>query len=394
MPSFVEIPDCWRSRLFGALLALAGLGMALVTLPWLTAREPFSLQDFVEYWGAGRLNAHGDNPYDPDLLFQQEREVSPELTNAIMMWNPPWTLAIAMPFGLLPARIGLVLWLGLQLSLILVSADFLWRYYGGETPQRWMAWLVSLSFVPTFMVLRFGQISPLVLLGMTGFLVCERNKLWGWAGACVVLAAVKPHVVILFGFAVLLWAWDRRRPWIIFGGAVALVLLTAIPLACNAHVLDQYREALGRRPPEMLSPTIGSLLRLAFGLDQLWLQYVPLSLGLVWLWVHWRRRRETWQWAEQTPVLLMASFLTASYGAWQFDLVVLLIPVIQASVWISQQRHPGTIGFALTALFGFDALALALMNIRWSEQYWHVWMTPMILCSYLALRKQAALVGC
>src|ERR1700758_2168136 len=55
--------------------------------------------DFVEYWAAGRLNAHGENPYDPAKLFPLEKGAgrttlpldSAGNETAVMMWNPPWT---------------------------------------------------------------------------------------------------------------------------------------------------------------------------------------------------------------------------------------------------------------------------------------------------------------
>jgi hypothetical protein len=32
-------------------------------------------------------------------------------------------------------------------------------------------------------------------------------------------------------------------------------------------------------------------------------------------------------------------------------------------------------------------MAFFLMNVRYTDQYWHVWMTPMILYCYLSLRR-------
>src|SRR2546425_7820696 len=88
------------------LLVWFGLAVGVVVLGWQLTHllaNPFVLppDDFVEYWAAGRLNASGENPYDPDRLVPLERETGRDVDEAGMMWNPPWTLTLAMPFGLL-----------------------------------------------------------------------------------------------------------------------------------------------------------------------------------------------------------------------------------------------------------------------------------------------------
>ncbi len=368
-------------------LAVVTAGLGLLAFHQVVDLTAVSVQDYVEYWAAGRLNAHGVNPYDPDALYRQELQASPALTEAIMMWNPPWTLTVAMPFGLLLARAGFLAWTFLNLSVILVCADWLWGYFGGPARRRWLAWAVCLLFAPTFFVLRMGQITPLVLLGLVGFLYFEQRGRMALAGAAAALAAVKPHLALFVALALLLWAVERRRWSVLAGGGLMLAALTAIPLACNPQVLHQYQQAMTQSPPRMLSPTLGALLRLGFGLDKLWLQYVPTALGLVWFAIHWLKNHRQWVWSSQVSVLLLASFLAASYGAWPFDLVVLLIPVLQLTTWLARPERARDIGFALTVFLGFDILAFSLMNVRYTDQYWHVWMTPMILYCYLSLRR-------
>jgi hypothetical protein len=379
---------------FAGIVLLAAIGLAAMGARWLADPANVSLEDFVEYWAAGRANARGENPYSADVVFGYEKQVSPDLTEAIMMWNPPWTLTAAMPFGLLPARVGHLPWLLMHLVILVGCGDWLWRYYGAPARYRWVAWVVTLGFVPSFFVLRMGQISPVILLGVVGFLHFERRGQWACAGAAVALAAVKPHLVYLLAAALILWTLERRRWALLVGGSVALLALMILPLVANPHVLDQYRYAMTHQPPQMLSPTLGALLRLAFGLEHLWLQFVPQVFGLAWLGIYWLRHRKSWRWAEQTPVLLLTSFLTTSYGAWPFDLVVLLIPVMQAAAWVFANREQGMLGFALLTLGAFDVLALSLMNVHWSHQYWYVWMTPMLIFSYLVLRKQALAPTC
>lgn len=378
------------ARGLGVGLVVVGLLAALVwVLHERGALPRADLQDFVEYWAAGRLNARGANPYDAADLYAQERAVSPGLTEAIMMWNPPWMLSLAMPFGLLPAHAAYWLWLAGQLAAVLYSADWLWRFFGGPARRRWLAWLVCLGFIPTLFLLRMGQVSGFVLLGVVLFLRFQAQGRDACAGAAMVLAALKPHLLVPFGAAVVLWAVRGRR-WHVFAGAAgALVALSVAPVLCNPDVFDQYREAMAHRTPEMMSPTLGSVLRLLLGPERLWLQFVPPVLGIVWAVDHWRRRSRAWDWRTEAPVLVLVSFLVAPYGAWPFDVVVLLVAVIRAAADVVAQRDVARAAFGVTVLVGFDVAAWLLRNVHYTQYYWYAWTTPLLLYAYLVLRRPA-----
>jgi hypothetical protein len=374
-------------------MSVVGIGFVAILLPiagrWLADPANASLQDFVEYWAAGRANLSGENPYDARTIYRYEQSASPELTDAIMMWNPPWTLTIAMPFAVLPARIAFVIWVLLHFLIVVSCADWLWRCYGGDEGSLWLAWLIAILFVPTFFVLRMGQITPVLLLASVGFLWAIRQNRDVWAGVFLSLTAVKPHLLYLFVAAAVIGAVWGRRWQLLLVFFTALAMLTAIPLIFNPHVLSQYHFALTHQPPQMLSPTLGALLRLAFGTEKLWLQYVPVILGFVWLGLHAYKHRPRWSWAEQMPLLILVSLLTTNYGAWPFDLVVLLVPVIQVAARISaaSEERDSRVIFAMIVLCSFDVLALMTMNVHWAHQYWHVWMTPMLLLAYVSLRR-------
>jgi len=235
-------PSRLRPLLLGAAL-IAALGF----IGWKGSQllsDPSILRpdDYVEYWAAGRLNADGLNPYDGTLLLPLERDAGRDTDEPVMMWNPPWTLSLAMPVGLLPARAGQLLWLLVSFVLVVGSADQLWRLYGGPTDRRWVSWLLALTFLPTLFVLQAGQIGPFILVGVAGFLVFHRARLPWLAGACAALMAIKPHLVYLFWIA--LAGWVLRRPLpdrakVIAGGLAAGLVATLIPLACNHDVLGQ-----------------------------------------------------------------------------------------------------------------------------------------------------------
>jgi hypothetical protein len=348
------------------------------------------LGDFIAYWSAGRVNALGENPYSWEVLLPLQQDLGWPESFPNMMYYPPWTLALVMPFGVLPFSLSRLLWLVLHLGLVVGCTDWLWRYYGAPPKYRLWAWVLALAFVPTLIVLRMGQIGPLLLLGIVAFLYLEKRSLDWWAGAVLVLPAIKPQLVYLFGLALLLWAVDRRRWRVLLGGVLALLAAVGIAMLTNPQVLNQYRYALTNPPSGNITPTIGAFLRLAFGEDQTWLQFVPTGIGLIWFPFYWLRHRRTWAWEEQAPVLLLVSFLTTSYGAWVFDLVILLVPMLQTAVWAFSRGERRVVHLALSCYLAINGVALA-MNLGEASYPAFIWMTPALFLSYLALRRRCRL---
>jgi hypothetical protein len=377
-------------------LALAALLLFQQLGRLLADRSIMPPDDFVEYWAAGRLNLHGQDPYKAENLLPLEREAGRESfpldpsghESAIMMWNPPWTLTFVMPLGLLDARIGQLLWLLGNLAIILFCADWVWRYYRGPSAYRWLSWALALTFIPTMMVLRAGQIGPLILLGIVGFLHFEKQGRLFLAGAACVLIAIKPHLLFLFWIALALWAIEGRRWRVLIGGILTGLVATAIPIFFNPEICQQYWFALTHHPPEeWVSLTIGSILRLLLGENLFWLQIVPAIPALIWFGFHWRKHHAAWAWSEQMPLLTLVSFLTTFYGAWPFDLVVLLLPVIQAAVWAVEEKRLRTVALAMYLVIDLTALSLILVGVT---SIWFIWMTPALLLCYLSLRAYRA----
>src|SRR5262245_966528 len=186
-----------RPWLLGAasLVACSCLMFSLSRMSLFSSRMP--LNDFVQYWAAGRLNLRGENPYDPARLEELERAAGRE-ADVLPMYNPPWTLAIVMPFGMLPANLAYLFWMASALAALGYSAATLWRYYDGPTDQLGAAMILTLTFVPTFLALLLAQISPFLLLGIVLFLQSERRGRPALAGAALVLLAIKPHICYLF----------------------------------------------------------------------------------------------------------------------------------------------------------------------------------------------------
>jgi hypothetical protein len=117
-----------------------------------------------------------------------------------------------------------------------------------------------------------------------------------------------------------------------------------------------------------------------------WLPFVPVLPGLAWLAWYWRRQAANWNWDRCLPALLFASLLTAPYGAWPFDLVLLLPAVFQAALALRGSPSGRRI-LALAAYASFNLLAI-LQLLAGAPYFWFLWMTPALLGIYLVLRAE------
>jgi hypothetical protein len=308
----------------------------------------------------------------------------------MMMWNPPWTLTFVMPLGAMPFRLARGIWMLSQLAITLGSAVALWRHYRGPPAGEPVVVVLACLFAPLLLSLKYGQISPLVLLGVVGFLIALRHRRDTLAGAFLVLVSVKPHLVYAVWPAVLVWtAWSGR--WRVLAGlAIAGLIAVALPAAVNPDVYNQYHQLTTNPPPsgenfrnihEWESPTFGWQLRLIFGKEHFWLQYVPPAIGVVWVGWYLRRKLRRWDWDEAMPVLLLVSVCAAAYGAWPADSLVLLPAVVAAAANLAVDPNSRRIRLGGIAFLGLGILTLLIERGPTTEPY--VWVPPLYLAAYL-----------
>jgi hypothetical protein len=374
--------------LAGLAIASAGLGLQLASS---SRGLQLPLYDFAEYWAAGRLLWRGENPYDPALVGQLEAELGRD-GEPLLMWNPPWTLPFVLPFGLLPPGLAHILWLLASFATILAAADVGWRLYGGSPERRGIAWVLAITFVPTFLTLYLGQIAALPLAGAVLFLHFERRGQYLLAGACTLLMAVKPHLFSVFWLALLFWSPGRRRWRVLAGAGVAVSVATLTAMIFAPAVLSQYRDVLTNTPPvQYRSPTAGTVIRLLFGENRFGLQFMAIVPGFVWFAYEWHRHRLQWDWGLRLPSLLFASLLTAPYGAWPFDLVVLLIPMLRVAADTSGSVGRGVVPASLYVAANVVSGVFVLATV---DFFWWIWLAPALALAYAAaLRKPRALAG-
>ncbi len=410
-------------------LAVAALALVLAAGGWLFAPhfdDARSLRpiDYMEYWSAGRATLNGQNPYDGGVLYPMQLDIQkhhPEpFGDPIMMWNPPWALPLAMPLGLAHWRVGQLAWFTLNAVGFLLAARLLWRVYGGPPARPWVPVAVAFAFGPTVFQLMLLNITGFVYLGLVGFVwllsrphppAPSPNRRGGemqpssppspvrgggrgvgsiyLAGCLAALTAIKPHLFVPFAVVLALETLRGQRVWrATVAGGLILVAFALLPLLWNPDVWAQYRAATAEESSathyttrDWNHPTLGHQLREALPGRPFATLFLPLAVGVPLVAAYWWARRHTWNWTDELPRLILASLILTPYGAWGCDLVVLTIPLLQATAWLASDRRKH-----LWAAFGTAFLvlnALAYLRLQDAGSMGNPWITPAVAVGYV-----------
>lgn len=385
-----------RKQLFRRIVLWVLLILSLLLLirliPTLTSSSTIRADDFVRFWAGAKLTFVGQNPFDPTNISRLQAEAGMTSTGdgiTSIILNPPWALSFFLPFGVLSYPVSRLIWLLISIVLVVICASSLWHFYDGLPNQKWIAWVVAIIFAPTISVLEKGQIAPLILISIVGFIYFveyRHNDLA--AGAILAFATTKPQIVYIFGLAALIWV-IQQRSWLIFvGTGVTTVLLTVLPMIFNPSIIQQYLTAMQTyQTAEWATPTFGSYLRFfLFGTNAVWPQFLPVIIGILWFIFFWRKHALSWSWVERQPIMLLVSLLTAPY-AWTYDYVILLPAVVQAAVWLLNERKLWSTYLLVGMFVGISLLDLVL-HMKQSD-FWFIWLAPAILIWYLLVRKNS-----
>ncbi len=373
------------------LVAVAAIFAAVLFVRTMPSGRLFKPFDYVQYWAAARLTLAGQNTYDPELLRPLEVEAGWETeTRALMMWNPPWAIPLVLPLGAISPGSGQLAWFALQLAAMLISADLLWRMFGGAPDRRWIAWLATLTFAPTAFLLVMGQISGLLLLGYVGFIAAIRAGRPGWAGCAAALTAIKPHLFALFAVVIALESLrDRKTRRAACVGLAVLIAASLAPMIWAPDVWSNYLAATRRPPSETFvtveqwrHPTPGFYLRQLIPGEPFAAQFVPLAIATGVVPIYWFVRRRDWNWSVEAPRLALACALTACYGAWAFDLVLLLPAVIWSAVRLANSRRPALIVAFATVYLLLNGWCVSTLMDALSQE--NPWIAPAVLAGFLS----------
>ncbi len=374
-----------NSRLIRGVL----VGTLLLGCAWLAQDVRLPVSDSVEYWAAARLALDHQNPYNAEALLALEREAGYSRKSPLVMWNPPWILPVLLPLAVFSYPAAEKLWLVLGCASVALSVSLLWRLYGRTRYPSPAAGLLIAIFTPLLVGLAIGQVGPLVLLGITGFLWFERKQRFGLAGVSLFFLALKPHLVFLLWIALGFWTVKKRNGRTLSGLLATVVAVSLVTVASTPRAFGQYYNFWIHHPVRWSEfPTVPGILGHLTGSQSVVLVLIPPALASLWLMGHWARYRGQWNWQDELPILLVVSLVASPY-AWFFDGVILLpalIQIITIPLWKKNWR-------VLMVAYAATNLAVVLLIATGKNLFWYAWVAPMWLVLYLGSRRLAGNAG-
>jgi len=332
-------------------------------------------RDFISYWAAGRQLVHGANPYDLQAVARLELAAGREADQPLLaMRNPPVAFFLAYPLGLVSPKTGLILWLLVLLGGLSLSILMVWIL--NRRPDNRFH-LLGYLFAPALACLMAAQFGIFLLLGLTLFLFSYRSRPL-FAGAVLLLCALKPHLFVPLGIVLILWAVSRRNYAIPAGFAAALLASCAFAFYLDPHAWAQYSYMIhaGGALNEAV-PALSVSFRFLIDRNALWLQFLPQAAVCLWVLWYFFTRRDRWDWMDHGLLVLLVSCMCAPYS-WFTDEAVLL-PAVLFGLYRAVEAGRSLLPLACIA---GAALIEVLVNVPLTSTHF-MWTTPAWLAWYL-----------
>ncbi|MCB0336331.1 MAG: hypothetical protein KDD62_08490 [Bdellovibrionales bacterium] len=357
----------WLSLDLRKLIITFLIWLGFVGLWYLNALKHVGTLDFLQYWAALKLLLTQANPYSEVqlLAIQQAYWVEP-LPFAIVLYCPPLIFPALLLLAFLPSfEWAAAVWNASALFCLYLCVNRLICDAGASRTLYRRTLVFSVSFLPIYTLLYYGQVSHLLLIGLLPALgalsaPAEQSKNSILIGSGLALTFLKPHLLYIL-YPVLGFIFLKRRSWgVLSSWILCLTLLSVIPSFLNQNIWSNYLDFMTQPPIAWKTPTIGFWLQYMNGDTGMWSRMV-FPLGLLFILALVGKNYFSY-FGEKNAVLLLLplTLITSPYG-WLFD-QVLLLPLL---IPLLAQR---ALFYVLMILNGF----LVLIPNDWGQEY-YVW---------------------
>ena len=364
-------------RLAAAALVAVGALLVVGIVVFGLARNAADSKDYLQYWAAEQLLAHGGNPYDLPATLAVEQSAGFKHDSPLISLSPPVAFFFGLPLAWMQANTGLMAWMLLSIACMLASVRLVWLLEG-RPESRYH--LIGVFFPPALRCLMAGQLGIFFLLEIALFLYLQEKRPY-WAGAALVFLALKPHLFLVCFLVLLLWSIARRQLRVLAGFFTALGVSCALTLALDRHVWAQYGQMMHSSGiMNDFMPTLGAWMRFLINRNARWIEFLPEAAGCIWaVWYFWTRR-DRWLWQDHGLLVMVVSLAVSPYS-WYTD-QALLLPALALGLHESEKSLRSLALFAAIAGAGLVAM---LIDIQLTSAFF-VWTAPGWLAWYAYAR--------
>ncbi len=375
MPTHLPEPPTKESRarkIAAAGIALVGVLLVIGIVVFGLDRHAATTKDFLQYWSAERLLAHGGNPYDVAATLQLERSVGFKENQPLITLSPPVAFFFALPLAWVSPNSGLMVWMLLMFACMLASVGIVWLLQG-RPDSRYH--LIGIFFPPVLRCIMAGQLGVFFLLEIVLFLYLQKSRPF-WAGAALVFCTLKPHLFLPCFLVLLLWTIAKREFRVMGGFASAVAVSCALTLAFDPHIWSQYQQMMHSSTiMDKFLPTLGVWARFLINRNAKWIEFIPEAAGCLWAaWYFWTRR-ERWDWMDQGLLVIVVSVACSPYS-WYTDQAIVL-PAVVLGLSESEKSITSWALFGLIAGIGVYAMMVDILLTSgffvWTAPAWLLW---------------------
>ncbi|RLD09099.1 MAG: hypothetical protein DRI65_00330 [Chloroflexota bacterium] len=332
-------------------------GLVWVNLQF-TRDNPGGNDFLAHYVGSRYLIFEGKSPYSDEVALEIQRRVfgrpaeQGEIEHRVVY--PIYSVLLFAPFALIQDyAIARVAWMTVLEVALLVTAylALLLSKWKPKTLVLGMYFLFSVLWYHGFRSVINGNAVIMVGLLITAALYALWKEKYRTAGVLLAFSTIKPNLVVLVIFFVLVWcAYQKKKTVIIwFSGSMLVLTLGGMLLVPN-WIIQNLWEIL-KYPAYNPPGSVGEVLGYWFpGSEILFRAGIAIILGLLWIHELWTARRENYS---------------------RFLWTVCLTLVI--SQWIGIATDPGN----FVILFIPFVFVLARLDERWKEQ--SAYVIPVIM---------------
>ncbi len=343
-PTLSAMKVYFKSFYLFLFFSIAYLILGISITNTVNAKEIFKL-DFRSFYTSALMIQHGisENFYNFNTQFYFQKSIFNLPNSQFLMpfLNPPYVAAIYYPFIFLSLKNAYFVFSILNIFISLISFyTLLSELYKKESnlSKYSLSLLFLLLFFPVWVTIVQTQVSFFLLLSLVGSWYFLKHKKTIASGICLSLLFIKPHLVILPLFFLIV-----KKQWeVIFGCFIAGLMLSIISfLIVGYSGLINYLQVLVKMlfvgssfaiHPQ-LEPTLRGFLQYIFQTSEILKIYIPLATGILIIIsfllfftkgrLNSNSRTFDYQWG-----LLIVSVILTSLHTNYHDLVLLLFPIL------------------------------------------------------------------